>query len=92
MDKMCHGVMVPIADAGTRRTRLSIDLPADLKRRIRMAAARRDQSIHDYVLVALRARLQEDLPGSPDGLLALDAASDPVLAELWDNPRDAIYD
>jgi len=84
--------MVPIADAGTRRTRLSIDLPADLKRRIRMAAARRDQSIHDYVLVALRARLQEDLPGSPDGLLALDAASDPVLAELWDNPRDAIYD
>ncbi|MDP2919600.1 MAG: helix-turn-helix domain-containing protein [Dehalococcoidia bacterium] len=26
------------------------------------------------------------------GLLALTAESDPVLAELWDNPRDAEYD
>jgi len=89
---MCHGAKVPIADAETRRIRLSIDLPVDIRRRIRMAAARRDQSIRDYVLEALRARLQEDLPGSSDGLLALDAASDPVLAELWDNPSDAIYD
>jgi hypothetical protein len=27
-----------------------------------------------------------------DELLALTAEADPVLAKLWDNPRDAAYD
>mgnify|MGYP001111362385 CR=1 FL=1 len=44
---------------------------------------------------------KEDLDKAPqavkaakdmDSILALSASSDPVLAELWDNGRDAIYD
>ena len=81
-----------MADEG-RRARLSIDLPADARRRIRVAAARRDQSIRDYVLDAVEARLSEDLARqSTDDLVALTARGDPVLADLWDNPKDAAYD
>jgi excisionase family DNA binding protein len=29
---------------------------------------------------------------TPEGLLKLTAASDPVLAEIWDNEKDAAYD
>ncbi|MBI2909758.1 MAG: helix-turn-helix domain-containing protein [Chloroflexi bacterium] len=29
---------------------------------------------------------------TPEGLLKLTAKSDPVLAEIWDNERDAAYD
>lgn len=30
--------------------------------------------------------------GNLDGLLKLTAAVDPVLAEIWDNEKDAVYD
>ncbi|HEY3119364.1 MAG TPA: hypothetical protein VGL15_01985 [Vicinamibacteria bacterium] len=43
-----------------------------------------------YVLEALEERLAADL--AVDDLLALTARADPVLAELWDNPKDAKYD
>lgn len=76
-----------------RRARLSIDVTPDARRRIRIAAARRDQSIREYVVEAVEARLREEL-GEDDaaGILTLGATTDPVLAELWDNPRDAAYD
>ena len=32
-------------------------------------------------------RAEED-----DAIIALNASTDPVLAELWDNPKDARYD
>lgn len=75
------------------RARLSIDVTPEARRRIRIAAARRDQSIRDYVVDAVRARLRNDL-GDEDlrGILSLTGSADPVLAELWDNPRDAAYD
>ena len=77
-----------------RRARLSIDVSHDARRRLRIAAARRDQSIRDYVWEAVEARLENDLPdeSSGAGILALDERTDPVLAELWDNPDDAAYD
>ena len=76
-----------------RPARLSIDVTRETRRRIRLAAALRDQSIRQYVSEAVEARLQDDLVGeaSADGL-ALRASADPVLAELWDNPADAAYD
>src|SRR5207244_455448 len=43
-----------------------------------------------YVLEALEDCLSSDL--ASDELLALTARADPVLAELWDNPKDARYD
>ena len=77
-----------------RRARLSIDVSPESRRRLRIAAARRDQSIRDYVWEAVEARLQHDLRDelTGAGLLALDERTDPVLAELWDNPKDAAYD
>jgi uncharacterized protein (DUF1778 family) len=77
-----------------RRARLSIDVSRDARRRIHVAAARREQSIREYVWQAVEARLAKDLADEPSAveLIALTDRSDPVLAELWDNPRDAAYD
>jgi uncharacterized protein (DUF1778 family) len=76
------------------RARLSIDVSREARRRIHIAAARRDQSIRDYVWEAVEARLQQDLADEPSGadLVALTERADPVLADLWSNPKDAAYD
>jgi uncharacterized protein (DUF1778 family) len=75
-----------------RRARLSIDVTPEARRRIRIAAARRDQSIREYVIEAVQARLREDLGSDRDGIMGLTREADPVLADLWDNERDAAYD
>lgn len=77
-----------------KRTRLTIDLPADLKRRLRLVAAQRDVSIRQYMLETIEERLAEDWEEliEQEGLLTLTAQADPVLAELWDNEKDAAYD
>jgi hypothetical protein len=62
------------------------------RRRLRLAAARRDVSVRRYVLEAISERLHEDLGDAGDEVMPLAARSDPVLALLWDNPRDAAYD
>ena len=74
-----------------RPARLSIDVTRETRRRIRLAAALREQSIRQYVSEAIESRLRDDLAGETD-LLALRASADPVLAELWDNAEDARYD
>ncbi len=77
-----------------RRVRLSIDVEPQERRRLNVAAARRDQSIRDYAWEAIEARLLLD--GIDDraagDLVALAEDTDPVLARLWDNPADAAYD
>ncbi len=77
-----------------RRARLSIDISREGRRRIHIAAASRDQSIREYVWEAVEVRLKQDLAeGSAMGkLIALTEHDDPVLAELWKNPKDAAYD
>ncbi len=77
-----------------RAARLSIDVRLEDRRRIRMAAAKRDVSIRDYVWQAVEARLARDLTDelTATDLTALTERADPVLAELWDNPKDAAYD
>lgn len=74
-----------------RPARLRIDVTRETRRRIRLAAALREQSIRQYVSEAIESRLRDDLAGETD-LLALRASADPVLAELWDNAEDARYD
>lgn len=83
-----------MATTEQRRARLSIDVPREGRRRIRLAAAKRDQSIRDYVWQAVEARLKQDLADeiSAFDLVALHERADPVLADLWDNPKDAAYD
>ena len=77
-----------------KRTRLTIDLPVEVKRRLRLVAAHRDVSIRQYVLETIEERLAKDWVelAAQEGLLALTAQADPVLAELWDNEKDAAYD
>ncbi len=76
----------------TKRPRVSIDVQPELRRRLRLAAAKRDLTVRQYVLEAIEERLREDLGDEGEGMLALTAKADPVLAELWDNKRDAEYD
>ena len=74
----------------TKRPRITIDVPP-LVRRLRLAAARRDLSVRKYLLETIEERLEKDLRDS-EGPFALTAKTDPVLAELWDNHRDAPYE
>lgn len=77
-----------------KRSRLTIDLPVEMKRRLRLIAAQRDISMRQYLLETIEQQLAEDWVELADqeGLLALTAQADPVLAELWDNEKDAAYD
>ncbi len=80
----------PMVDSA-KRPRISIDVPPAVRRRLRLAAARRDLTVRQYLLEAIEERLGEDL-GGDDEALTLTSKADPVLAELWDNRRDAQYD
>jgi hypothetical protein len=75
-----------------QRPRISIDVSPELRRRLRLAAARHDVSVGEYVTEAVSLKLREDLGEPGEEALALSATTDPVLADLWDNPRDAEYD
>ncbi len=80
----------PLA-AQTKRSRISLDVTADLRRRLRLAAAKRDRTLAQYLLDTIEERLQKDLEESEAGPV-LSAKTDPILASLWDNPRDGEYD
>ncbi len=84
--------MSRIVQRRTARQRVSLGADPELLRRIRLAAAKREVSIRQYIVDALQERLREDLGGDGESLLALTAKGDPVLAALWDNDRDAAYD
>jgi len=79
-------------ESSAKRPRISVDVLPEVRRRLRLAAAKRDLTVRQYVLEAIEERLGEDLGDDGEGVLALTAEADPVLAELWDNPRDAGYD
>jgi len=79
-------------ESAAKRPRISIDVQPEVRRRLRLASAKRDLTIRQYVLEAIEDRLREDLGGDAEGMLALTAKADPVLAEVWDNRRDAEYD
>ncbi len=77
-------------ESSPKRPRISVDVPPEVRRRLRLAAANRDLTVRQYVLEAIEERLREDLGADGEGTLT--AKTDPVLAELWDNRRDAAYD
>ncbi len=79
-------------ESSAKRPRISVDVVPEVRRRLRLAAARRDVSVRQYVVEAIEERLREDLGEEGEGLLALNANADPLLAELWDNRKDAAYD
>jgi len=79
-------------ESSPKRPRISVDVLPEVRRRLRLAAAKRDLTVRQYVLEAIEERLREDLGGGEEGVLTLTAKADPVLAELWDNPKDSEYD
>lgn len=79
-------------EATTKRPRISIDVEPEVRRRLRLAAAKRDLTVRRYILEAIEEQLNEDLGDEGEGALTLTAKADPVLAELWDNRKDAEYD
>jgi len=81
-----------MATTPDRRARLSIDVSTTTRRRIRLAAAKHDQSIRDYVVGALQERLREDLGGDETSESETPERADPVLGDLWRNANDQVYD
>ncbi len=75
-----------------KRPRISVDVPPEVRRRLRLAAAKRDLTVGQYVLEALEEQLREDLGEASEGVLTLTTKAEPVLAELWDNRKDSEYD
>ncbi len=75
-----------------KRPRTSVDIIPEVRRRLRLAAAKRDLTVQQYVLDAIEERLREDLGDEDERMEALTGKADPVLAELWDNRRDSAYD
>jgi uncharacterized protein (DUF1778 family) len=72
-------------------SRISLEVEPSIHRLLQSAAASHDQTVGQYVLEAILDRLRQESEDEP-GADAVIAAADPVLAELWDNPKDAEYD
>ncbi len=79
-------------ESSAKRPRISLDVIPKVRRRLRLAAAKRDLTVRQYVLEAVEERLREDLGDEGEEVLALTAKADPVLADLWDNQKDSAYD
>ncbi|MBA7628243.1 hypothetical protein ES703_35719 [subsurface metagenome] len=73
-----------------KRKRLSIDVLPEEQRMIKVYATLHGQSIREYVLETINARLHQEQENND--ILAMTTQINPVLKELWDNDKDAIYD
>lgn len=76
----------------SKRPRISVDIEPALRRQLRLAAAQRDITIKQYVVEAIVERLRRDALEHVELPDVLTSANDPVLADLWDNEFDAVYD
>ncbi|MGH2614383.1 MAG: hypothetical protein ACRDJC_04030 [Thermomicrobiales bacterium] len=83
--------MAQATNSSSETFRLSLEVEPSLHRLLRLAAAAHDQTIGQYVLEAIKERLVQDR-NDDAGTTIVMAAADPVLAELWDNAKDAEYD
>lgn len=68
------------------KARLTIDLDPRMHAQLKVVAARKGTTMRSYTIRALEHGLENE----PEEYLTAEEAQ--VLAELWDNPDDAIYD
>lgn len=68
-----------------RRVRLSIEVQPELHRLVKIAAAKRDMTMKDYVVSVL-----EDVAVDEDA--ALTQLSTPSFARDWESEEDQVYD
>jgi hypothetical protein len=84
--------MPGVMKRAAQRPRISLDVTPAVRHRARLAAAKRDVSVQQYIMDALQERLRQDLGDEGQEVLALTAEADRVLESLWDNVQDAAYD
>jgi uncharacterized protein (DUF1778 family) len=84
-------VMAQATKSSSEPSRISLEVEESIHRLLQSAAAAHDQTVGQYVLEAIKDRLRQESEDEP-GASAMMAAADPVLTELWDNPKDAEYD
>jgi hypothetical protein len=68
------------------KARLTLDLDPKLHKRLKMLAASKGITMREFCIDAIKLRVRE---GKEDYLTVEEA---PLLAELWDNEEDAVYD
>ena len=78
------------AQKTSERRHLDITIRREIAARLKQAAARRDLTVRQYVLQAVEDRIRADLRGHRTEVMT--ARTDAVLAQLWNNRRDAAYD
>lgn len=83
--------MEPRADTREkrRRVRLSLEVEQDLHRRVKIAAARRDMTIKDYVAGLLEEAADADKEGRTAAVARMSA---PAFARDWESKEDSAYD
>lgn len=70
------------------RVRLSADVDAELRRRVRIAAASNDVSVGEWIEAAVRHELERE----EDRTAPVSRASAPAFARDWDSNGDSVYD
>ena len=65
------------------KTRLTIYVAPETKKRLKIAAAKGDKTLGQYILEAVGDRLDQDVPADDDLLIAAESSLD-----FWDNPID----
>lgn len=68
------------------RSRLTLDLDPVLHKKLKMLAAQKGITMRELCVRAIEHEIHEEGPKY------LTAAEAPLLAELWDNDEDAVYD
>jgi len=77
-------------DAG--RERVSIDVQPEEHRQIKLFATLSGQTIREFVLESIRARMHREQESREVSSLTKHLDTDPVLKAVWENERDAAYD
>jgi uncharacterized protein (DUF1778 family) len=75
---------------GEKRERLTIDLPAGEPRKIKAYAAFKGESLKEFVLASIKARMERD--AESEDFLNLLTKTPTLLEELWKNKKDSAYD
>lgn len=77
------------ASSEDRPTSMTITLDSDLQRQVETAAAGRNMSVRDYVVVALQRLLAQEEGAEASSWSQLSARS---FARDWNSEEDQIYD
>ncbi len=72
------------------KERMSIEVSLEEHKKIKALAALHGNTIKEYVLECLRERMRQE--SEEKDILKITTSINPVLKELWDNEKDAIYD